>query len=220
MATAETTGQTFYRYRFGSAEFDEARFELRVGGLLVDVQQKPLQLLAMLIQRPSETIDREAILDGLWGRFATGDAILANAASKLRAALGDQNQAFIVTVPRRGYRFEGTLERIAVGRQQSSRLELKAGEPAPDRKGYVLETLLHSNEHNETWRVLQPRTGDRRVMKFAANGEQLANLKREVTIFRILRETTTGGAMVMYASSIGILNMRRIGLKVFTQDAT
>ena len=196
MATPDTPAPVHYRYRFGSAEFDEARFELRVGGLLVDVQQKPLQLLALLIRLPGETIDRDTILDSLWGRFATGDAILANAASKLRTALGEQNQEFIVTVPRRGYRFEGTLERIAVGRRQDSRLELKAGESAPDRNGYVLETLLHSNEHNETWRVLQPRTGDRRVMKFAANGEQLANLKREVTIFRILRESTTGRGYV------------------------
>jgi DNA-binding winged helix-turn-helix (wHTH) protein len=190
MTTPVTPAPAFYRYRFGTAEFDEARFELRVGGLLVDVQQKPLQLLALLIRVPGQTIDRESILDSLWGRHATGDAILANAASKLRTALGDQNHRFIVTVPRRGYRFEGTLDRIAVGRQQDSRLELKAGEPAPDRKGYVLESLLHSNESNETWRVAQTRTGERRVMKFAANGEQLANLKREVTIFRILREST------------------------------
>ena len=196
MATPDTPPPAFYRYRFGTAEFDEARFELRVGGLLVDVQQKPLQLLAVLIRLPGETLDRDSILESLWGRFATGDAILANAASKLRAALGDQNQGFIVTVPRRGYRFEGTLERIAVGRQQHSRLELKAGAPAPDRNGYVLETLLHTNEHNETWRVLQPRTGDQRVMKFAANGEQLANLKREVTIFRILRESSTSQGYV------------------------
>lgn len=189
MATSETTAVTCYRYRFGTAEFDQARFELRVGGLLVDVQQKPLQLLALLIQQPGEVVERETILDTLWGRYATGDAILANAASKLRAALGEQNQGFIVTVPRRGYRIDGPLERIAVGRQQASRLELAAGEPAPDREGFVLETLLHSNEYNETWRVVQPRTGERRVMKFAANGEQLANLKREVTIYRILRET-------------------------------
>jgi serine/threonine protein kinase len=192
MTHPDTSAQVFYRYRFGSAEFDEARFELRVGGLLVDVQQKPLQLLALLIKLPGEIIDRESILDSLWGRYATGDAILANAASKLRAALGEQNQGYIVTVPRRGYRFEGALDRIAVGRHQASRLELAVGEPAPDRKGFVLESLLHTNDYNETWRVLQPRTGERRVMKFAANGEQLSNLKREVTIFRVLRETTQG----------------------------
>lgn len=189
MTTRETSAAAFYRYRFGTAEFDEARFELRVGGLMVDVQQKPLQLLGLLIRLPGEIIDRETILDTLWGRFATGDAILANAASKLRAALGEQNQGFIVTVPRRGFRFDGAVERVAVGRRQSSRLDLAAGDPAPGRPSHVLEALLHSNEFNETWRVLQPRTGERRVMKFAANGEQLANLKREVTIFRILRES-------------------------------
>ncbi|MBK9251760.1 MAG: response regulator transcription factor [Proteobacteria bacterium] len=99
MTTPVTPAPAFYRYRFGTAEFDEARFELRVGGLLVDVQQKPLQLLALLIRVPGQTIDRESILDSLWGRHATGDAILANAASKLRAALGDQNQGLSSQCP-------------------------------------------------------------------------------------------------------------------------
>jgi non-specific serine/threonine protein kinase len=33
-----------YRYRFGSAEFDEARFELQVAGITVEVQPKPLAI--------------------------------------------------------------------------------------------------------------------------------------------------------------------------------
>lgn len=31
-----------YRWRFGDMQFDEARLELRVSGLAVDVEQKPL----------------------------------------------------------------------------------------------------------------------------------------------------------------------------------
>ena len=36
-----------YRWRFGDAEFDEARHELRVGGLPVEVEHKPLRVLAL-----------------------------------------------------------------------------------------------------------------------------------------------------------------------------
>jgi hypothetical protein len=37
---------TLYRYRFGTAEFDEARFELTVSGLIVEIQRKPLERVA------------------------------------------------------------------------------------------------------------------------------------------------------------------------------
>ena len=93
-----------YRYRFGNAEFDESRFELRVGGLLVELQQKPLQVLALLLATPGEVVGKERIFSAVWNDRATGDAVLANAASKLRAALGEANADAIVTVPRSGYR--------------------------------------------------------------------------------------------------------------------
>lgn len=178
-----------YRYRFGSAEFDESRFELRVGGLLVDLQQKPLQLLALLLASPGEAVDKETIFAQLWGGRATGDAVLANAVSKLRTALGEQNEARIVTVPRRGYRFDGDLERQVVGRRLASQIKLQSGEPAPGRESYWLSQLLASNVSNETWLIRHPKTGDQRILKFAVDGEQLTNLKREVTLYRVLRES-------------------------------
>ena len=175
------------RYRFGSAEFDEARCELRVGGLLVELQQKPLQLLALLLSRPGEALSKDEIVAAVW-RHPTGDAPLANAVSKLRAALGEGNAQAIVTVARQGYRFDGPLERVAVGRRLASRIELAAGAPVPGRERYQLVRLLGSSHTNETWLARHPRTGDRRVFKFAVDGDRLSSLKREATLFRVLRE--------------------------------
>jgi non-specific serine/threonine protein kinase len=49
MRRADPTGgpkpeseSTLYRYRFGAAEFDEARLELRVGGAVVELEPRPL----------------------------------------------------------------------------------------------------------------------------------------------------------------------------------
>ncbi len=182
-----TARATLYRWRFGTAEFDEARFELRVGGVLVELQQKPLQVLALLLAHAGEVVGKDQILAQVW-KHPTGDAPLANAVSKLRAALGEANAAVIVTVARQGYKFDGALERIAAGRRLASRMDLVAGSPVPGRENYQLVRLLGSSHTNETWLARQPRTGDQRVFKFAVSGERLAELKREVTLFRVLRE--------------------------------
>ena len=56
-------GVPLYRFRFGAAEFDEARFELSVGKLPVDMEQKPLQVLAALLHRAGELVTREELLE-------------------------------------------------------------------------------------------------------------------------------------------------------------
>jgi len=48
--------RSLYRYRFGSAEFDEARFELQVAGIVVEVQPKPLEILKVLLHRAGEVV--------------------------------------------------------------------------------------------------------------------------------------------------------------------
>ena len=176
-----------YRYRFGPAEFDEARFELRVGGLLVDLQTKPLQLLALLLATPGEVVSKDRIFAAVWNDRATGDAVLANAASKLRAALGPQ-AGCVVTVPRQGYRLDGPVQREAVGRRRQSVLKLEPGMVVPGRAGHRLVRQLGPALRHETWLAEQPRTRDRRVFKFALDGDRLADLKREVTLARVLRE--------------------------------
>ncbi|MBS0445763.1 MAG: winged helix-turn-helix domain-containing protein [Proteobacteria bacterium] len=177
-----------YRYRYANAEFDELRFELRVDGVAVDVQQKPLQLLALLLATPDEVIPRERLYREVWGeRAVTVENVLANAISKLRGALGDEAGRRIVTVPRQGYRLEGPVERIAVGRRYASALDLAAGMPVPGREHYVLATPLGTSHTSETWLARHAKTGDVRVYKFALNGERLAELKRELMLFRVLQ---------------------------------
>lgn len=181
-------GAISHVFRFGSAEYDEARAELRVGGLPVEVQQKPLQLLALLLAQPGEVVKKEDIYRQLWGDRVTVDNVLANAALKLRTALGPENGQRIATVARQGYRFDGPVERVATGRRMVSRLDLTAGSPVPGRDHFVLAEQLGASHQNESWRARQPRTGETRVYKFAVDGERLAALKREATVYRLLRE--------------------------------
>jgi eukaryotic-like serine/threonine-protein kinase len=177
-----------FRYRFGSAEFDEARFELRVSGLPVDVQRKPLEILSQLLAHAGEVVTKDELLESVWEGRPTVENVIANAITKLRTALGEENAERILTQPRVGYRFAGTFERVAVGRAWVSRLELLQGMPVPARPNFVLEAMIGRSEASEVWLGRQSKTHEPRVYKFSPDGGRLAALKREATLSRLLQE--------------------------------
>src|SRR5437879_11665113 len=67
----------------------------------------------MLLQRPGETVTREELQKKLWvsDTFVDFEQGLNNAIKRLRAALDDDAESprFIETLPRRGYRFIGSV---------------------------------------------------------------------------------------------------------------
>lgn len=178
-----------FRYRFGTAEFDEARFELRVGGAPVDVQRKPLEILACLLTHAGEVVTKDELLEQVWEGRPTVENVIANAVTKLRTALGQENADRIVTQPRVGYRFSGSFERTATGRAWVSQLELAAGMPVPARPNFVLESMLGRSAASEVWLARNTKTREPRVYKLSPDGERLAALKREATLSRLLRES-------------------------------
>lgn len=178
-----------FRFRFGTAEFDQSRFDLCVSGLPVEVQRKPLEILGLLLSRAGEVVTREELMEAVWKGRPTVDNVLTNAITKLRGALGEENAARIVTVPRIGYRFDGPLERTAVGRLFVSPLQLRPGAPVPGRESFQLERPLGQTLGSEVWLARQPRSRDVRVFKFSLDGEQLWTIKREATMMRVLRDT-------------------------------
>ena len=48
-----------YRWRFGKAEFDEARWQLQVGGQDVELERKPLEVLQYLLRHAGEAVTKE-----------------------------------------------------------------------------------------------------------------------------------------------------------------
>jgi len=181
--------QTSYCYRFGTAQFDEARFELRVAGLPVEVERRALEVLACLLRHAGEVVTKEELLSQVWAGRITVDQVLPNAIAKLRRALGETNAKRLVTQTRIGYRLDGTIERVAVGGKLTSRLELAPGQPAPGRENFLLQRQLGSNRGSEVWLAQHAKTHERRVYKFGSDGERLRALKREATLSRVLRES-------------------------------
>jgi serine/threonine protein kinase/predicted negative regulator of RcsB-dependent stress response len=178
---------TLYCFRFGAAQFDEARLELLVDGRAADLEKKPLHLLAELLRHVNEVVTRDELFDLVWGGRRTIDHVLTNAMAKLRKALGPQ-ESRIVTVPRVSYRFTGPVERVAVGRRFSSQFEFRMGVAVPGREHFVLESQLSASPHGEVWLARHAKTKELRIFKFGTEGERLAALKREATLYRVLRE--------------------------------
>jgi serine/threonine protein kinase len=185
---AGASAAPLFRYRFGTAEFDEARFELRVSGLPVDIQRKPLEILSCLLTHAGEVVTKDELLEAVWEGRPTVENVIANAITKLRGALGEDNAERVVTQPRVGYRFAGSFERVAVGRGWVSRLELTAGTPVPGRPHFVLEAMIGRSVASEVWLARHAKTHEPRVYKFSPDGGRLAGLKREATLSRLLRE--------------------------------
>jgi TolB-like protein/DNA-binding winged helix-turn-helix (wHTH) protein/Tfp pilus assembly protein PilF len=98
--------------RFGI--FEVHSNELRRQGFKVKLQEQPLQILVMLLERPGEVVTREELQKRLWpaDTFVDFDRGLNRAVNKLRAGLGDNSESphFIETLPRRGYRFIAPVE--------------------------------------------------------------------------------------------------------------
>lgn len=187
-ASTDASLRPRYRYRFGSVEFDESRFELRVAGLLVDIQRKPLDVLKYLLDHSGSVVTKDELLEHLWSGMAPVENVVGNAIAKLRAALGEENAKCIVTQPRVGYRLTGSVDRRQVDRRFESSLMLEQGRRIPRRENFRLESLLAQSGAGEVWLARHEHTHEPRIYKFVQRGDDLTRLKREVTLFRILCE--------------------------------
>jgi DNA-binding winged helix-turn-helix (wHTH) protein len=103
--------------RFDAFEVDLRAGELYKAGRKIKLQVLPFQALALLLERPGEVITRKEFEKKLWpgDTFVDFDHSLNTAIKKLRQALGDDNKKprFVETLPKRGYRFIGTVEQAA-----------------------------------------------------------------------------------------------------------
>jgi DNA-binding winged helix-turn-helix (wHTH) protein/tetratricopeptide (TPR) repeat protein len=130
--------------RFGLFEVDPELVELRRAGVRVRVQKQPLQLLAVLLERPGQVVTRQELQKRLWSgdTFVDFENGLNIAVRKLRESLGDEIERpqFIETIPRTGYRFMAPVEFADLahtngnsGAQHSSASESPAGISAKTR---------------------------------------------------------------------------------------
>lgn len=106
------------RFRFSGFELDERAGELRRDGELVHLSPQVWRVLSLLVSRAGELVSREELRDALWqaGTVVDFEIGLNHCMNQLRTELGDsaEEPGFILTLPKRGYRFIANVEIVGV----------------------------------------------------------------------------------------------------------
>jgi adenylate cyclase len=99
-------------FRFAEFEIDMARQELRRAGAIVHVEPQVFDLLVYLIRNRHRTVSKDELFDSIWQGRVVSEATLSSRISAARRALGDSgnDQSFIRTLHKRGFRFVGEIE--------------------------------------------------------------------------------------------------------------
>ncbi len=175
------------RWRFANAVFDEAAWSLSVAGRLVELEGKPLQVLHELLLSAGEAVTKAELFDTVWPGVHVVEASLTTAVSKLRGALGEQGGDIVQTLPRIGYRIGVPVEIEQLSTPLAPRFAFAPGDPVPGRPQWVLEEALGDSGAGDVWRARHQKVDETRIFKFADAPDRLRSLRREVALFRLMR---------------------------------
>ncbi len=119
------------RLSFDAYHVDLRTGELRKHGRKIRLAGRPFQILALLLEQPGELLTRKELQSRLWpaDTFVDFEHGVNAAIQTLRRALCDshKNPRYIETLPRRGYRFIGAVERIQAAAAAKSPAAVSAG---------------------------------------------------------------------------------------------
>jgi DNA-binding winged helix-turn-helix (wHTH) protein/Flp pilus assembly protein TadD len=126
-------------YTFDAFELDSRDRRLTRGGESIALPDRHLDVLLQLVSNAGTVLSKDALVEAAWRDVAVTDNSLEQAVSALRRALG--SQAYIETVPRRGYRFVGAVTRTTARESDEALDALLAPHRAWLEGRAALETL-------------------------------------------------------------------------------
>ena len=111
-ASASTRPAPPRRLAFGDVVLDLAAERLSRGGTAVALAPRYFAVLAHLATSGGRLVEKNELLDAIWGHRHVSDSVLKVAINAVRVALGDDSRAprHLETVQRRGYRFIATVQ--------------------------------------------------------------------------------------------------------------
>ena len=93
-------------YRFEGFALDRTRgILLSRSGEQVHLRHKSFELLRLFVENSGRLLQRDQINQAIWSDVIVNDDSITQCVRDIRRALGDQSQAILKTVPRRGYIF-------------------------------------------------------------------------------------------------------------------
>jgi TolB-like protein len=102
------------QFRFGDHCLDIDRRELRRGGTLVALEPQVFDLLVYLVQNHDRVVSKDDLLEAVWDGRIVSESALTSRITAVRKAISDDGgaQRLIRTLPRKGWRFIGTVEEV------------------------------------------------------------------------------------------------------------
>lgn len=97
-------------YQFGPFRLDAGGRLLFREGQRLALSPKAVELLIALVEARANTVGKEELLNRVWADTAVEEGSVTSHISLLRKTLGEQ---YIETIPKRGYRFVGTVKQVA-----------------------------------------------------------------------------------------------------------
>ena len=128
------------KFHFDGWVLDPESGDLERSGTRIRLQEQPALVLRELVAHAGSVVTRERLIGVLWPKgvvdFDTG---LNTAIRKLRSALGDTTETprYIETLPRRGYRFIGTVDPDPEAVSAAPSTDLSASAPGEASPGPV-----------------------------------------------------------------------------------
>lgn len=107
-------------WSFDRFELDIDRGEFRADGTTIPLRPKTFALLCYLVAHPARLISKDELLDAVWPQVVVTEDSVIQCVGELRSAMGDQAQALIKTVPRRGYMLDARVKQLALRVQPES----------------------------------------------------------------------------------------------------
>ncbi len=191
-------------FRFGAFEFNSQIGELLKHGLKIKLSGQPIEVLAMLLERPGQMVTREELQRRLWPHdtVVEFEHSINAAINRLREALGDSadEPRYVETLPRRGYRFiypvKGAKEAVQPGQAPEAEAAPPLEAPPADLTGsavshYRIEEEIGSGGMGIVYRAEDVNLGRPVALKFlpkelAAEPKALGRFQREARAASVL----------------------------------
>ena len=113
-------------YEFGRYRVDIAERRLLCGDQTVALTPKAFETLLALVENAGRGLTKDELLRCVWPDSFVEEGSLTRNISVLRKALGDEDERYIETVPKRGYRFVAPVTELRVPHQEAIQEEHSA----------------------------------------------------------------------------------------------
>ena len=101
-------------YHFENFSVDSTTFELQKNGNSQNIEKQVFDLLLLLVSNPNRVVNKDEIIETVWGGRVISDAAINSRISTLRSVLNDsgREQRLIKTIHNKGLRFVGDVIKI------------------------------------------------------------------------------------------------------------